>query len=205
MGQYWAVDTSGPYSPAIITGAMFKTVFIELVCRLMVSFYHVSNDEKSILEIIRKFDDEILGLVKAKGILPIFLKSDNGSFKSNKVKVFCVQKGIVQRFTAPYHSSSNGDAERALGKTRFLAMRMIAHSDLGEGLFWEQADRTALWTLNRLPYFADGEYQLPPIVQWTGEWPWYAQIRRWGCPAVVTLEDTQKDYSKRGIRGIHVG
>jgi len=71
--------------------------------------------------------------------------------------------------------------------------------------FLEQADRTALWTLNRLPCFADAEYQLPPIVQWTGEWPWYAQIRRWGCPAVVTLEDTQKDYSKRGIRGIHVG
>ena len=96
MGQYWAVDTSGPYSPAIITGAMFKTVFIELVCRLMVSFYHVSNDEKSILEIIRKFDDEILGLVKAKGILPIFLNQIMEVSSRIKLKCFVYKRGLYK-------------------------------------------------------------------------------------------------------------
>ena len=73
LGQYWAVDTSGPYSPSLIKNNVYKTVFIELKSRLMVSMYHVSNDDKNVLEIIRRFDEEILGLVKAKGIMPIFL------------------------------------------------------------------------------------------------------------------------------------
>ena len=39
LGQYWAVDTSGPYSPSLIKNNVYKTVFIELKSRLMVSMY----------------------------------------------------------------------------------------------------------------------------------------------------------------------
>jgi transposase InsO family protein len=122
----------------------------------------------------------MLGIVKAQGIIPIFLKSDNGIFKANKIRVLCVQRGIVQKFTSPYHSSSNGDAEKAFGDTRVMAMRMLAHSALSEALFWEQADQSALYTHNRIPFFADGGYQLPPIIQWEGSWPDYNIFRMWG-------------------------
>ena len=204
-GKYWSCDTSGPYDPSIVKKNIYKTVFIELVTRMMISMYHQSNDERTVREIIVRFDEEMLGIVKAQGIIPIFLKSDNGVFKAEKIRVLCVQKGIVQKFTAPHHSSSNGDAERALGDTRFMAMRMLAHSNLSEALFWEQADQAAVYIHNRIPYSSDGEYQLPPIVQWEGSWPDYSIFRKWGCPAVVTRTDARKDFSKRGLRGHFVG
>ena len=142
----------------------------------------------------------MLGIPKAKGIIPIFLKSDNGVFKADRIKVLCIQKGIVQKFTAPYHSSSNGDAEKALGDTRFMAMRMLAHSELPEALFWEVADAAAVYTHNRIPFFADGNYQLPPIVQWEGSWPDYSIFRKWGCPAVVTRTEARKEIGRASCR-----
>ena len=203
-GKYWGVDTTGQQDAAIITGNRYKTTFVEFVTCFIVNFYHVDCENSSILEIIRKFDSQILGILKSQGIVPIFLRSDNGQFKSNNVRAYCVQAGIVQYFTALFHSSSNGDAERAIGKVKSMAKKHLAHALLSN-IFWELSDRNATYISNRIPFTRDGIYVHDPMYQLYGHIFDLSIIRTFGCPAVVFTDKKSKDYMPSGMRGIFVG
>ena len=62
-------------------------------------------DTKSTIEVCRKFFCQYG--------LPNQVVSDNGTqFTSAEFKEFCKQNGIVHTYSAPYHQSSNGQAER---------------------------------------------------------------------------------------------
>ena len=73
-GKYWGVDTTGQQDAAILSGNRYKTTFVEFVTCFIVNFYHANCEESSILEIIRRFDNQILGIIKSQGTQPIFLR-----------------------------------------------------------------------------------------------------------------------------------
>jgi len=111
-GELWYADVSGPFEPSLIYRNIYKVVFVDSYTRLTVIDFIGSKDDKSILEVLSEFTKVHVAFALAQGVNPVFIQSDNGEFGSSKVKFFCISHGLVQRFSPPYHSITNGPVER---------------------------------------------------------------------------------------------
>ena len=70
--------------------------------------------------------EKLRGVFATHG-LPVILVSDNGpSFISEDFKAFMKFNGIQHIFTAPYHPSSNGQAERTVRTFKEVMKKMKA-------------------------------------------------------------------------------
>ena len=128
--------------------------------------------------------------------------------RSQPLRDFCRQKGILQLFSPPYTQSLNGVAERTIRTLIGMARTMLIHAGAPRFLYGE-ALHYAAYVLNRLPW-RTGETQ-SRIERWLNKPAGSAHksIRTWGCaawdhrvhptgPAVDTLEP-------RAIKKILVG
>ena len=89
-----------------------------------------SNNEA--LKILKQFNADYLVRIRARGVINNQLQSDNGEFASAKVNNYCAEIDVHQRYTATYHSSSNGRAERAIENVKAVGRVLLGHAGLTE-------------------------------------------------------------------------
>jgi hypothetical protein len=204
IGQRWFFDVSGPFVPSIKEGNKYLTIFVDDASGLVKKYYMPNKSDQEVMKVIEKFHDEYLVRVKARGIGFLQIQSDNGEFKSTRVRKFCATNDIYQRFTSPRHSNSNGRAERGIGNAKAVGRVLLAHSGLGEE-FWEYASDCAEFIVNRTPFKLDGQWVREPWFQFFNLTSDYAKFRVFGCKCVVLDEDHLKNWKVPGLEGIFVG
>ena len=77
------------------------------------------------------------------------LRSD-GAFETTAWKDYCQPLGITQEFSAPYSSSQNGLAERAIRTTIDDVRTLLRDSGLGHS-YWAEAAAYSIYTRNLIP------------------------------------------------------
>ena len=105
------------------------------------------------------------------------LRSD-GAFNTLAWRDFCQQLGIVQKFSAPYSSSQNGLAERAI-RTTIEDVRTLLHDSSLSHSYWAEAAAYSIYTRNLIP-----SQRLPgciPLESFTGKRQSVAHLRVFGA------------------------
>ena len=77
------------------------------------------------------------------------LRAD-GAFNTGGWKDYCQQNGIVHELTAPYSSSQNGLAERAIRTTIDDVRTLLRDSGLSHS-YWAEASAYSIYTRNLIP------------------------------------------------------
>ena len=77
------------------------------------------------------------------------LRTD-GAFETSAWKSYCQEKGITHEFTAPYSSSQNGLAERAIRTTIDDIRTLLRDSGLPHS-YWAEAAAYSIYTRNLIP------------------------------------------------------
>ena len=105
------------------------------------------------------------------------LRTD-GAFDTSIWRNYCQQRGILHGFTAPYSSSQNGLAERAIRTTIDDVRTLLRDSALGHS-YWAEAAAFSIYTRNLIP-----SRRLPghiPLESFTGKQQNIAHLRVFGA------------------------
>ena len=209
VGKTWFADVSGPFHPSIMLssgkgGYTYLVIFVEGASGTIITYGAPNKSDVEMLKISARFERKFLAIVRSRGVVGIQLQSDNGEFATAKIQAFWATNGVYQRFTSPYHSSSNGRAERAIGNVKAMGRVLLAHAELGED-FWYFAAMCAAFLINRTPYKLDGKYVREPWYQFFRTTANYAFFRVFGSPCILLDNNRLKDWNLPGSEAIMVG
>jgi hypothetical protein len=103
-GQSWSVDLTGRKDTAAIgDGAFLGVVFIEHSTRFSVTYTIKNNDEQSILEVLKRWNEEHLTLAKSwhrdDPTLVYFLHSDNLEMNYKASQRYLTSIGVKSKLT----------------------------------------------------------------------------------------------------------
>jgi hypothetical protein len=204
IGQKWYMDYSGPFIESINGNLRYLVIFIEDVTGYIAVFFTLTRDAPEAIRTLKEFENKFLLRIRANGVRNILIQSDNGEFKSMLVKQHCREAGILQRYTAPYSSSSNGRAERAIGVVKATGRVLLGHSGLEE-TFWTFAAKTAAYLINASPSKIDGKWEREPRFKYLGQTVPFDRLRAFGARATLLDKDRLKNWKPTGVTGIMVG
>ena len=131
------------------------------------------------------------------------LRTDNGlEFVDYEFTEFCEEHGIARHRTLVGKPQQNGVAERINRTLLEKARCMLSNAGLWKNKsFWAEVISTACYLLNRSPH-ASIEYQIPEEV-WTGNPVNYSNLRIFGCPVYVHVNDGK--LSPRAVKCMFLG
>jgi hypothetical protein len=144
LGSNWSVDLLGRQAiPGIVTDNQYLMDFTDRATRWRFGICLANNGEAEIIrgtnEWVRNYIDRVrYWYVRKEQRVEITLLADNLEFSYKRVQDALAAKDILQFFTAPRHSSSNGPAERGFGIIRAMARCMLKAEDIPVEL-WEAA------------------------------------------------------------------
>jgi len=207
IGKMWYVDLSGPFVESLIRKNVYMAVFVDSAARLIISYYMRSKEGIEVAKVLQLFVAEYLispRFDKTKAF--IFLQSDNGEFADKKIKLLSWKSGIVQRYSAPYHSVSNGPVERAILKIKEMGKAFLIEKSMPQE-YWEFSARMAVYVLNRTPYKYRNKWQEDAVSKFFGV---VADYTRFKIPFSVAYvlkppNELRKDWGPRACEGVLVG
>ena len=181
-------------------------VIVDSATRMTFVYFTKRRDDTTVIEMLQLFYDEVIRPIIAEdsSLLPIFLQTDNGEFESKKVNQFCTERGIIQRFTQPGHSSSNGLAEVQIRYIKESARSMMLHADLPQP-YWQCAASHAVFVRNRMPNTYENKPVMDSLTLYTNKTCDYSLWRIWGSRAFVVPLTHSNDQVQRSNEGIFVG
>jgi hypothetical protein len=103
-------------------------VFVDSAARLIISYYMRSKEGIEVAKVLQLFVLISPRFDKTKEF--IFLQSDNGEFADKKIKLLSWKSGIMQRYSATYHSVSNGPVERAILKIKEMGKAFLIEKSM---------------------------------------------------------------------------
>ena len=154
---------------------------------------------------------KVLSLIKRvnrqKSIQIDSIRSDN-EFATKAFSRLCVEHGISQQFTVPYHSYQNAVAERSIRTISEMTRCAIIASGCNINL-WHYGIQWAAYTANRLPCKSNPLEQSPYEMVF-GERPLLTHLRPFGVECTYALkvgtEVAKGDrFSARGAPAIFIG
>ena len=205
------MDVQGPFRVSSLLGNNYIVGFIDAYSRMSFTYYvKQKSDVYDVL--VNEFYPHVIEYVKNSNIptaqTPITIISDNGEFKSQRVKSFLSSHGIRQLFTCPYTPEHNGLIERLWRTLHSMASTMMNEKNVKPDL-WEEAHRTANYLYNRIPPTTVTSYGLisPYQLFYNGSPPTLSHIRVFGSKAFVHKSKTEltKSFDPKAHEGILVG
>ena len=138
------------------------------------------------------------------------IRIDNANELESRALRWAEESGVEYQPTAPYTSSQNGTAERALQSTQAIMRSMLAHAQLSED-YWNLAAKAASHVKNRLPDGPDGvnedksTFRQCPDQAWFKRKPRVTTLRIFGSKCFVYNNKRENKASQRGEVGIFLG
>jgi Integrase core domain/Zinc finger C-x8-C-x5-C-x3-H type (and similar) len=152
-GQGFHSDFRGPFSVATPHGHLYFLSITDDCSRRIFGFLCKSTDEW--LPIWKQFVAMVEAEVGRANCISWIL-TDNGSvYASYAMAAFCAEKGIQQRFSAPYSQWMNGTAERNMRTVGEMAVTTLIHANMPKRA-WGWATLHACDVLNRTIEHAAG-------------------------------------------------
>ena len=184
-------DVSGPHIVSTIDRCTYAVSFIDQVTEYRFVYY--IRRKSDVLEALKQFkcDFSPWGRIKR-------LKSDNGGeYTAARLRGWCRDNNIVQKFTSPDTPEQNGTAERCWGVLKNMARTMMIEAEMAPG-FWQRAMSTACYIANRMPTASQPD--ITPFERLTGERPDNSHFRRFGCLAFPVTPGYKKSVSYTHLR-----
>jgi len=205
------MDVQGPFRVPSLSGNNYIVGFIDAYSRMSFTYY-VKNKSDVYDVLVNEFYPHVIEYVKNSNIptasTPITIISDNGEFKSQRVKSFLSSHGIRQMFTCPYTPEHNGLIERLWRTLHTMASTMMNEKRVKPDL-WEEAHRTANYLYNRIPPTTVTSHGLisPYQLFYNGSPPTLSHIRMFGSKAFVhkSKSELKKTFDPKAYEGILVG
>lgn len=203
IGEKFHVDFTGPNPTESIHGFLYSVIIADEATGHIWQYCLKHKDTPSTLAVLEKFESSI---VENNHVKParVYMMSDNGEFTSAQVTYACRQAGIMQLFTPPYRSETNGFVETRIRMVKQMSKTLLYAAKLSEP-FWEYADKYAAFLINILPSCKEAKKGSDPYTKWTGRTYNYRRLRIWGCEAIVHIPHPIKNRLPTGIKGIFVG
>ena len=139
-------DLWGPSRVQSVGGKVFLMIIIDAGTSYKHGAYLSDKSDTTTLaafEVFRAMAETINGRKIRR------LRTD-GAFESAAWKDYCQQRGIIHEFTAPYSSSQNGLAERAIRTTMEDVRTLLRDSGLSHS-YWAEAAAYSIDTRNLIP------------------------------------------------------
>lgn len=124
-----------------------------------------------------------------------------GEYKSNAMRDYCKENGIIIDYTTPYSPQLNGKAER-YNRTLMEKVRAMMYESNVDGELWGEAAKTACYILNRIPVERD---QVTPTEKWTNRKPTLKYLQVFGSEAYSKNLEYLHKLDKRSKKYILVG
>ena len=188
-------DLSGPY-PASLTGNKYGLHIVD-DCTNFTLFRALRDKRSATQEIIMALTKlEVQSGHQLRAVMC------DGAAEHHALAEWMEQRGVAQRFSAPYTPQMNGKAEALVGILK-RATRAMLHAAQQPITLWDEAMRTAAFLRNVLP--APGG--LPtPWQQLLGSKPDISWLRVWGCPAYARVPtEHQRGLQPVAEKGVFVG
>jgi len=145
-GEGFHSDFRGPFSTPTPQGALYLLTIVDDFSRRIFPFLVKSQSEW--FEIWRNFVARVEAELGHCNCISWIL-SDNGQvYKASNMTEFCTQKGIQQRFSAPYAQWLNHTAERNMRTLGEMALTTMIHANMPKRV-WGWAMILACEVLNR--------------------------------------------------------
>lgn len=180
--DYIHSDLWGPSRVASKSGARYMLIFVDDYSRKVWTFF--LKQKSDVFDTFKQWKTMI---EKQTGKQIKRLRTDNGlEFCNSAFENFCKKEGIVRHHTVVATPQQNGVAERMNRTLIEKARCMISNSGLSRD-FWAEAVSTACFLVNRSPSTSI-ELKTPEEV-WSGNSPDYSNIKIFGCPAYVHVNE----------------
>jgi hypothetical protein len=190
-------DIAGPFKPAARDGSSYALFIVD-------DFTHytwVYNIRTKDL-MVDRFATFIKGVCSGGATIGT-LRCDSGSeYKSANFRALFTAHGTTFEFSAPYHHSQNGVAERCIG-TCVSRMRTMMHARGAPAKFWNEALQHAVLVTNLLPTRALPSDETP-YYRWYGHHGPIERLRVFWTPAWVRVENDTK-LAARACEGRYLG
>jgi histone deacetylase 1/2 len=133
------------------------------------------------------------------------LTDGGGEYQNNKLKEFCIKRGIKLTSTVPHCPQHNGISER-VNRTLFEMTRTILHSAHLPMQFWTEAVLTSAYTLNFRISRGDKDLSKTPMEMWNGEKPDINHLHVFGSDAYVHIPKANRTkLEPKSTKGIFIG
>jgi transposase InsO family protein len=137
-------DSGGPIAPISTTGNTYYHLFIDHVSSYLLHYYTADQGAPSGTNLVRAMKQ----LRASTGHTITHLHSDCGSdYTSQEMADYCIDMGIKQTFSTPYHHDENGKVERAQ-RTIWDATRSILTASHAPPQLWSYAFDYVIYTRN---------------------------------------------------------
>ena len=207
-GLVYFMDVQGPYQTPSLEGKRYVVCFIGSYSRRC--FIHYAERKSEVFHIFSElFYPNVMKPTFVshgyQGVMTVV--SDNGEFKSNAMREFCLSVGVKQNFTCPYTPEHNAPIERLFRTLDMMTNAMMVEKKMKPEL-WEYVHEASAYLYNRLPRrdTAHEGFKSPEEL-FTGVKPSLAHVRVIGSKAIVHIpaETRLKDHGARAVSGILIG
>ncbi|KMQ86283.1 retrovirus-related pol polyprotein from transposon tnt 1-94 [Lasius niger] len=199
VGEMFHADVCGPMSTESLSGARFYFLLKDdrSACRHVFFIRHKSD----VFEKFKEFEKMVSNKFNRRMRT---LRVDNGTEFINKpMKDYLSNCGIKLETTAPSTPEQNGKSERE-NRSIVESGRTMLHAQNLPLCLWEEAMRTAVYTLNRTLYLK--EFNATPYELWTGKKPDLGHLRVFGSTAYLHVPKIfRKKLDRKAKKYILVG
>jgi transposase InsO family protein len=177
-------DVVGPF-PASITGARYFVTFIDDHGRHIWLYpIHYKSDVFAAFKSFKAHVELLFGV-----LIRAFQSDNGGEYMLGAFQEFLKAHGIIHRTTVAHTPEQNGLAERTNRSIVERVRTMLQDANLSSG-FWSEAALTSVYLINLSPASKLGD--ITPRETTTGEKPWIAGLRPFGCPSYVHVPKEQR-------------
>ena len=205
-GKLWYFDVSGggELAPSLKYKNRYIYLFVDSASRMYFNYYTKTTDDRITLQILKKFEEDVLSTLDLDADEITFMQSDNGQLNSTGVKSWLRKRRIFSKFISPYHPNMNGFVERAFRSIKDLSRCMLSAAGLPDP-YWEKATSHAVLLRNTMPNQSKEGYVREAYYLWYGLTYDYSRLRVWGSRAYALNHIRGKDFGERSVPGIFVG
>jgi len=189
------MDVQGPFRAPSLVNHDYIVGFIDAYSRMSFTYY-VEHKSEVYDVLVNDYNPNVIKYMQERRTpltcSPVTIVSDNGEFKSTRVKELLAQCGICQLFTCTYTPEHNRLIERLWHMMHTTTSTMMNEKRVKIEL-WEETHKTANYLYNRIPPTTVSSHGLmsPYQLIYGGSPPSLSHTRMFGSKAFIHKADSE--------------